>query len=167
MNKNWLTSMFSGTAQAQDAIKSGPLNATKITAIIGVVATVITAASKQLFGRDGPLSGLTHGQQEILWLGVLGFVGVVVVVDLVVRGSVTARVSAAGQSAPVVWFNPTRRAVPTAAGADPGGSVVALRPSADDQSGIQYLVIRDPAPGDAPGVARQTAWVGASLITLQ
>ncbi|HEU5003831.1 MAG TPA: hypothetical protein VFW71_13805 [Actinomycetota bacterium] len=167
MSKNWFTSMFSGAAGAQDAVKSGPLNATKITAIVGVVATAITAASNQLFGRDGPLSGLTHGQQEILWLGVLGFVGLVVVVDLMVRGSVTSRVSAAEQGAPAVWFNPTRRAVATAAGADPGGAVVALRPSPDDGSGIQYLVIRDLAPGDAPGAPRQTAWVGASLITLQ
>lgn len=167
MGKNWLTSMFSGAAGGQDAIKSGPLNATKITAIIGVVATAITAASRQLFRRDGPLTGLTHGQQEILWLGVLGFVGLVVVVDLIVRGSVSGRVSAAGQAAPAVWFNPTRRAVPAAAGGDPGGSVVAVRPSADDQSGIQYLVVRDPAPGDPPGAARQTAWVGASLVSLQ
>lgn len=167
MDKNWFTSMFSGAASAQDAIKSGPLNTTKITAIIGVLATAVAAASKQLFGRDGPLAGLTPGQQELLWIAVLGFVALVAVADLLVRGGVAARVSAAGQSAPAVWFNPTRRAVPAGAGGDPGGTVVAVRPTTDDESGIQYLVIRDPAPGGAPSGGRQTAWVGASLVQLQ
>lgn len=167
MNSNWFTSMFSGAAGPQDAIKSGPLNATKITALAGVVGTAIAAAWKPLFGKDGPLSKLTPGQDLILWLGVLGFVAVVVIVDLVVRGHVTAHVSAAEESAPVVWFNPTRRASAPAGGADPGGSVIALRPSGDDASGIQYLVVRDPQAGDPVNGARQTAWVGASLLVLQ
>jgi hypothetical protein len=128
--------------------------------MVGLAATAITAASKPLFGKDGPFSGLIPGQQEILWLGVMGLVALVVVVDLVLRGHVGGRVSAAEECAPVVWFNPTRRAVPPAW----GGAVVALRPSGEDGSGIQYLVIREPAPGAARGSACQTAWVGASLV---
>jgi hypothetical protein len=83
MGRNWFTSIFSGASTSQDTIKSGPLNATKITTLLGVAATAVTAASKPLFGEDGPLSNLTHGQELTLWLGVLGFVTIVVVVDLV------------------------------------------------------------------------------------
>lgn len=166
-NQNWLTSLFTGTPGAQDAIKSGPLNSTKITAIVGVIATGVAAASKTLFGKSGPLSGLTHGQELMLWLGTMGFVAAVVIVDMIVRGQVTGKVSAAEECAPVVWFNPTRRASSIGANGDPGGAVVALRPSGDDLSGIQYLVIRDPAPGTPDDTARQTAWVGASMVLLK
>ena len=132
-----------------------------------MVATAVTAAWKPLFGKGGPLSGLTPGQGVILWLGVMGFVTIVVVVDLLVRGHVTGRVSAAEECAPIVWFNPTRRAASPGAGGDPSGSVVALRPSGEDGSGIQYLVVRDTAAGDQPGAAQRTAWVGASLLLLK
>jgi hypothetical protein len=43
---------------------------------------------------------------------------------------------------------------------------VALRPSGDDISGIQDLVVRDAAQGVATDGARQTAWVGGSLVNL-
>ncbi len=163
---NWFTSMFSGSPGSQDVIKAGPTNATKITAFIGVIATAVAAASKTLFGTDGPLSKLTPGEQEGLWLGVLAFVTVLIVADLVVRGFVTARVSAAQENAPVVWFNPVRRATGTPGSNDPGGLVVAMRKSSDDASGIQYFVVRDPDPKATPAGATLTAWVGASLLNL-
>jgi hypothetical protein len=158
--------MFSGQARPQDAIVSGPLNATKIITMITVIATAVAAASKPLFGTDGPFHDLTPGQRLILWLGVLGLVAVVVAVDTYVRGRVTGNLGAASESAPIVWFNPTRRVSNPGAGGDPGGSAVALRPSNEDSSGIQYLVVRDPAAGEQAGAARQTAWVGASLLML-
>jgi hypothetical protein len=168
MGSNWFTSMFSGSPGSQDVIKAGPLNATKIVAIVTVVATSLAAASKPIFGTDGPLASLSGGQRLILWIGVLALVTVLVIVDMVVRGFVTARVSAAEENAPVVWFNPTRRARSVAAsGGDPGGSVVALRRTSDDISGIQYLVVRDPVAGVPIDTPSQTAWVGASLLVLE
>jgi hypothetical protein len=167
MKKNWFTSMFSSAARAQDTIKSGTLNASKILAIFGITGTTLAAFSKRIFGTKGPFWSLTPGQLLILWFGMLGFLTVVFIADVSVRGYVTAHVTAAEENAPVVWFNPTRRAKAPAAGGDPGGLVVALRRSGDDESGIQYLVIRDLAPGDAADATSTTAWVGASLLLLQ
>jgi hypothetical protein len=166
MNKNWFTSMFSNAAKAQDTIKSGALNASKILAIFGVTSTTLLAFSKRIFGAKGPFWSLTPGQMLTLWLSMLGFLTVVFIFDVSVREYVTAHVTAAEENAPVVWFNPTRRAKSPVAGGDPGGLVVALRRSGDDESGIQYLVIRDQTPGDPADATNKTAWVGASLLLL-
>jgi hypothetical protein len=159
--------MFSAEPGKQDVIKSSPLNATKITSLAVVLITAVTAAWKPVTGNNGPLSDLSPGEKLGLWLGIAAFVTVLVVVDMIVRGHATGQISGAAESAPIVWFNPSRHAVAPAAGGDPGGTVVAMRPSTVDASGVQYLVIRDSQPGDPSPDVRQTAWVGGSLLALQ
>jgi hypothetical protein len=158
--------MFSGTPGPQDVIKSSPLNATKVTSLAVVLVTAVTAASKPLFGKTGPLSDLSSGQKLGLWLGVAGFVTLLVVVDLIVRGRATSQIEAAAESAPIVWFNPSRRAI-AVPGGDPGGAAVGMRPSTTDASGVQYLIVRDSQASDPSPEVRQTAWVGGSLLALQ
>ncbi|HEX2046442.1 MAG TPA: hypothetical protein VHF27_01680 [Acidimicrobiales bacterium] len=95
---NWLESIFSKDVQEGDVIKSRTLNVTKVTAILGSLATAVAGVVETQV--DGPLDGLTPGQRLTLWISVLAFVGLVVITDMVVRGVTSSATQVAKALAP-------------------------------------------------------------------
>lgn len=82
----WWESMISREAGPNDAIASTTLNVTKFGGLFAAIATVVIAGIEKWGAGDA----LSSGQWVTLALGVLAFMGVLMVTDMAVRAYATA-----------------------------------------------------------------------------
>lgn len=170
---NWFTSIFSGEAKPNDAVKSGSLNITKITALLVPGGTAALALVSAAIGKKGPLAKITPGQRLIIYLFAMGFVLVVVVTDMLVRAYATGQAAAGQANSPVATLTPGIAATWT--WIQPGPyrpcHVAGLRQSTTINPGAgEYLIFADAVAADPDTNVKaspaQTLWVGVTEVLL-